>query len=138
MRQTTSNIVSRPDVRCEKSHAILAVSDVRSAIDFYTNRLGFWLAFAEGDPPTFAGLNLGSVQLFLERGTPSPQGCSVYFVIDDADALHRFHESSGIEILEPPGDRPYGLRDYTVRDSSGYRLAFGHHPEHCAAHNERP
>jgi uncharacterized glyoxalase superfamily protein PhnB len=138
MQQSTSTIVTRPDVRCEKYHAILAVGEVGSAIEFYTKKLGFWLAFAEGDPPTFAGLNLGSVQLFLEHGTPAPQGCSVYFVIDDADALHRFHESSGIEIVEAPGDRPYGLRDYTVRDASGYRLTFGHHPEHCAAHHEHP
>jgi hypothetical protein len=26
-----------------------------------------------------------------------------------------------------PGDRPYGLRDYRVRDLHGYQLAFGHH-----------
>src|SRR5262245_40635363 len=112
MEQSRPNTLSRPDVRCEKYHLILAVSDIRAAIDFYTNKLGFWLAFAEGDPPTFAGLNLGSVQMFLERGTPSPQGCSVYFVVGDADALHQFHQSAGVEILETPGDRPYGLRDY--------------------------
>lgn len=136
MKQSRPNTLSRPDVRCEKYHAILAVSDIRSAIDFYTNKLGFWLAFEEGDPPTFAGLNLGSVQIFLEPGTPAPQGCSLYFVVGDADALHQFHQSSGLEILETPVDRPYGLRDYTVRDSSGYRLTFGHHPERCSAHNK--
>lgn len=121
------NTSAGPDVDCEKYHATLAVSDVRSAIDFYTTKLGFWLAFAEGDPPHFAGVNLGRVQMFLEHGTPSPQGCSVYFVVSDADKLHRFHQSSGVEIIEPPGDRPYGLRDYTVRDGCGYRLSFGHH-----------
>ena len=133
MDQSHPNTSARPDVHCEKYHATLAVSDVRSAIDFYITQLGFWLAFSHGDPPTFAGVNLGAVQMFLEHGTPSPQGCSVYFVVGDADALHRFHESSGVEIIEPPADRPYGLRDYTVRDASGYRLTFGHHPEHCSA-----
>ncbi|HKH44407.1 MAG TPA: hypothetical protein VKM72_07075 [Thermoanaerobaculia bacterium] len=29
--------------------------------------------------------------------------------------------------LRTPGDRPYGLRDYTVRDLSGYLLGFGHY-----------
>jgi uncharacterized glyoxalase superfamily protein PhnB len=86
------------------------------------------LAFAEGDPPTFAAVNLGRVQMFLEQGAPGPQGCSACFVVNDAERLHRFHEASGIEIIEPPGNRPYGLRDYTVRDSYGYRLTFGHHP----------
>lgn len=121
-----------PDVVCDKYHAILMVSDVRSAIDFYTKRLGFHLAFAEGDPPTFAGMNLGSVQIFFERGAPAPQSCALYFVIGNADELHRFHAASGIEIVDPPGDRPYGLRDYTIRDPYGHRLTFGHHPEHCS------
>lgn len=120
-----------PPVQCEKHHTILRVTDVGAAVEFYTSKLGFWLAFTEGTPPAFAGVNLGSVQLFLESGTPYPEGCSIYFVVDDADALYAFHELSGVEILERPGDRAYGLRDYTVRDGSGYRLTFGHHPRHC-------
>lgn len=117
MDESRLNTSARPDIDCENYHATLAVSDVRSAVDFYTTKLGFWLAFAEGDPPTFAGVNLGRVQMFLEQGTPSPQGRSVYFVVSDAEELHRFHRSSGVEIIEPPADRPYRLRDYTVRDS---------------------
>jgi len=114
------------DVECDQYHAILAVSDVRAGIEFYTTKLGFWLAFAEGDPPRFAGVNLGRVQLFLEPGKPSPEGCALYFVVGDADQLHRLHHAAGVTILEPPGDRAYHLRDYTVRDPWGYRVTFGH------------
>jgi len=32
-----------------------------------------------------------------------------------------------IEILQGPGDRAYGLRDYRIRDLNGYELGFGHH-----------
>ena len=105
-----------PRIECEQHHACLAVSDVRAAVQFYTTKLGFSSAFTEGDPPRIAGVNLGRVQVFLERGTPSPEGCSVYFVVGDADELHAFHKSKGVEIAEPLGDRPYGLRDYAVRD----------------------
>ena len=115
-----------PDVECEQCHPILSVGDVREAVEFYTTKLGFWLAFAEGDPPAFAGVNLGHVQVFLERGTPAPQGSSVYFVVSDAVKLHRFHQSRGITVLDGPADRPYKLRDYTVQDLNGYRLTFGH------------
>jgi catechol 2,3-dioxygenase-like lactoylglutathione lyase family enzyme len=114
------------EVDCDRYHAIFAVSDVRTAIEFYTTKLGFWLAFAEGDPPTFAGVNIGHVQLFLEKGTPNPQGCAAYFVVSDADALYQFHLSNEVEILQPIEDRPYHLRDYTVSDADGYRLTFGH------------
>ncbi|HKO55874.1 MAG TPA: VOC family protein [Thermoanaerobaculia bacterium] len=84
----------------------MAVPDVRAAVDFYTGRLGFRLAFAEGEPPTFAGVNLGRVQIFLQQGTPSPGGSSVYFVVGDADELLAFHQANGVEVAQPIGDRP--------------------------------
>jgi len=49
-----------PVVECEQHHASLSVSDVRAAADFYTTRLGFRLGFTWGDPPTIAGVDLGS------------------------------------------------------------------------------
>ncbi len=69
-----------PEIECERHHACLSVPDIRAAVDFYTNRLGFFCAFTYEDPPTFAGVN-----------------------------------------------RPYGIRDYTIRDLNGYSLSFGHH-----------
>jgi catechol 2,3-dioxygenase-like lactoylglutathione lyase family enzyme len=118
-----------PDVDCEMMHPELSVSDVRAAADFYTTKLGFSLGFTVGDPPTMAGVNLGVVQVFLQHGTPSPAGLSVYFVVDDADALHDFHRAGGVTIVVPPADRPYHLRDFRVRDLDGYELSFGHRLE---------
>jgi catechol 2,3-dioxygenase-like lactoylglutathione lyase family enzyme len=115
-----------PHIDCEQHHAGLCVSDVLAAADFYTKKLGFTLAFTGGDPPTFAGMNLDRVQIFLEKGTPNPKGCSVYFLVGDADELHEFHRANGVEIVVPPGDRHYGIRDYAVRDLYGYVLSFGH------------
>ncbi|HKQ59821.1 MAG TPA: VOC family protein [Candidatus Polarisedimenticolaceae bacterium] len=115
-----------PHVDCEQQHPSLAVPDVLAAADFYTKQLGFSLGFTWGEPVTFAGLNLGRVQLFLEQGTPNPGGSAVYFVVGNADELFAFQQANGVEVVEPPGDRPYGLRAYTVRDLNGYRLGFGH------------
>lgn len=120
------NATVKPHIECEQHHATLSVRDVRAAGDFYANKLGFCVAFTEGDPPTFAGVNLGDVQIFLSKGTPAPEGCSVYFVIGDADAAYEFHRANGVEIIEHPQDQPYGLREYTVRDLDGYYLNFGH------------
>jgi catechol 2,3-dioxygenase-like lactoylglutathione lyase family enzyme len=116
-----------PEVECEQQHAALQVSDVLSAVDFYTRKLGFRLGFTWGDPPDIAGVNLGNVQMFLELGDPNPQGCSVYFVVGNADELYEFQRANGVETVQAPGDRPYGLRDYRVRDLHGYVLGFGHH-----------
>lgn len=115
-----------PDLDCEQIHPSLAVSDVPAAVAFYTTKLGFTLDFTGGDPPTFAGVSLGRVQMFLEQGTPNPTSSAVYFVVSHADELYAFHRANGVEILHPPADRQYGLRDYDVLDLTGYRLAFGH------------
>jgi catechol 2,3-dioxygenase-like lactoylglutathione lyase family enzyme len=116
-----------PDVQCDMHHTTLVVSDVDEAVDFYVQHLGFKTDFVEEDPAIFAGVSLGRVQIFLERGTPNPAGVSVYFVVGDADELHDFHKGKGVEITDPPQDRPYELRDYGVLDLYGYRLRFGHH-----------
>ena len=60
-------------VECDQLHAGLAVADIRAAIDFYVSQLGFTLGFTWGEPPTFAGVNLGNVQIFLSQGTPTPR-----------------------------------------------------------------
>jgi catechol 2,3-dioxygenase-like lactoylglutathione lyase family enzyme len=117
-----------PFIECDQVHACLAVSDIAAAVDFYTQKLGFKLGFTwGGDPPTFAGVNLGKVQMFLQKGTPNPKGCSVFFLVGDADQLCEFHRANGVEITEAIDDRNYGIRDYGVRDLYGYKLSFGHH-----------
>lgn len=121
------SIPTPPQVDCERLHPGLAVSDVPAAVEFYTDKLGFTLGFTWGDPPAMAGVNLGDVQVFLERGTPSSPGSAVYFVVGDADELHAFHRANGVEIVAEIEDRDYGLRDYTVRDPHGYALSFGHY-----------
>jgi catechol 2,3-dioxygenase-like lactoylglutathione lyase family enzyme len=122
---TTSAI---PVVECDQLHACLVVSDILAAVDFYTKKLGFKLGFTwGGDPPTFAGVNLDKVQIFLQKGTPSPKGCSVSFLVGDADQLYEFHRANGVEVTAEIADREYGIRDYGVRDLHGYHLSFGHH-----------
>ena len=118
--------MNAPDIECENVHPGLVVADISEAVQFYTAKLGFKLGFTWGEPPTFAGVNLGGKQIFLQKGTPDPKGCSVYFLIDDADALYEFHRANGVEVAEPPGDRDYGIRDYSIRDLHGYYLTFGH------------
>src|SRR5205807_508786 len=67
------------------------------------------------------------VQMFLQKGTPDPKGCSVSFLVGDADRLYEFHRANGVEVAVEIGDREYGIRDYGVLDLNGYHLSFGHH-----------
>jgi catechol 2,3-dioxygenase-like lactoylglutathione lyase family enzyme len=115
-----------PTVECEQQHPTISVADLRAAADFYTKALGFELGFSWGDPPSLVGVNLGRVSIHLAQGTPNPRGCSIYFVVGDADELFEFQRANGVDIVTQPGDRPWGLRDYKVRDRDGYELSFGH------------
>ena len=118
-----------PLIEWEQIQAGLAVTDIPTAIEFYTQKLGFQQAFTWGDPPTFAGVNLGNVQLFLAKGTPTPSAetGAAYFLVGDADQLYEFHRANGVEIAQAIDNRPYGIRDYSIRDLYGYYLVFGHH-----------
>jgi len=118
-----------PKVDCERLHPVLRVTDVRAAVEFYTTRLGFTLGFTwpEGELPTYAGVNLGQVQVFLDQGQPYADAFEICFVVGNADELYAAQRANGVEVIAEPGDRPYGLRDYSVRDPYGYRLTFGHY-----------
>src|SRR5687767_11285657 len=88
-----SPMSATPFIECEQMHAGLAVPDVEAAATYYVEMLGFTRAFTFGEPPTFAGVNFGTVQIFLAKGTPTPSAetGTVYFVVGNADQLHEFH-----------------------------------------------
>src|SRR3989442_9166892 len=88
-----------PRVECEQHHPALMVPDIVAAADFYVKKLGFQLAFTWGEPPTFAGVNLGHVQVFLDQGTPNPSGYSGYFVVSDADELYQFQHAPRVQVV---------------------------------------
>ena len=118
---------ARPTVDRELHRTGIFVIDVPAAVAFYRDKLGFDLAFTWGDPPTIAGVTLGEAQIFLERSTPNPEGCNLFFLVGDADELFEFQRTQGVEVIGTPGDREYGIRDYSVRDLHGYQLSFGHY-----------
>jgi len=119
--------VSIPSIECAQLFPILAVKSIADAVDYYTNKLGFKPGFTWGDPPGFAGVNFGDVSIHLSSGMPVGRGNYVYFVVSDAKELHQFHVDKGVEIVEAPADRLYGLYDYRVRDPYGNELGFGHY-----------
>jgi uncharacterized glyoxalase superfamily protein PhnB len=51
-------------------------------------------------------------------------GLDVRFLVDDVEQVYRAARAAGVEIVHDLGDRPYGLRDFILRDPHGYRLRF--------------
>jgi uncharacterized glyoxalase superfamily protein PhnB len=53
----------------------------------------------------------------------------LYVYVDDVDGLHGELAGRGADILAPPVNTEYGLREIRVRDPHGYIVAFGKLPE---------
>ena len=130
MTENNSTSRTKPQVDCRRLHPVVSVLNIPDAVSFYTDKLGFSPGFTWGDPPEFAGVNLGEVSIHLAKGTPNPNGSAVNFVVEDADTLFEFQRSNGIEIIQPPQDQQYGLRYFSVRDLHGHVLSFGHYIYH--------
>jgi uncharacterized glyoxalase superfamily protein PhnB len=50
---------------------------------------------------------------------------SMYLVVNDADAVYEKVKAAGGEIVLDISDKPYGGRDFTLRDPEGYVWSVG-------------
>ena len=115
--------------------------DVEASVRFYTEKLGFDLIRLERETidgrerATFAIVGLGNAVMMLAheslyvRGgeggaTPRGVGIDVRIMVDDVDAMYRRATENNVTIVHDIGDRPYGLRDFIIRDPDGFRLRF--------------
>jgi uncharacterized glyoxalase superfamily protein PhnB len=106
---------------------VLTVTSMNSAISFYHDTLGFecvasiesWACMARNG--TEVMLALPNAHLPFEK--PLMTG-SLYFNTDDVDGWwERLKDSCHVEY--PIEDFDYGMREFAVRDNSGYLLQFG-------------
>ncbi|MFT3823382.1 MAG: VOC family protein [Chitinophagaceae bacterium] len=117
-----------PHVEAIQVHPTLQVTNIPEAVDFYTQKMGFTPGFTWGEPPTFGAVNLGKLQVFLSQKSEGPiSPSSVFFVVENSDELFEYQQSNGVQVIEAPADREYGIRDYLVRDIYGNDLVFGHY-----------
>jgi len=106
------------------SHAtVLQVPDVRAALAWFRDVLGFEVQPWE-DGSQYGYASRGGVYFHLAPG-PDPELWSAYVYVEDVDALHAEVSERGAEVIQPPTDKGYGLRDLLVRGPAGHLLAFG-------------
>jgi hypothetical protein len=114
---------------------VLLVADVVRAAGYFKDRLGFAIPRFWGDPPTFTIARRDGVEVFLnqvgEGDAFKPNAdydgrYDAYFYVRDADALYAEMSANGADIVCPPSDEPYLMREFQVRDADGHLLAFGH------------
>jgi predicted enzyme related to lactoylglutathione lyase len=73
---------------------------------------------------------------FLELSGSSPTGASesvgLWLQVRDLDAVGHELKEAGVEIIEPPTDKPWGLREMQIQDPGGLKIVIvevpGDHP----------
>lgn len=119
-----------------RSEPIFAVRDVAETLAFYRDVLGGRGEWMYGEPPGFAGIRLGRVQLCFQRQpelAERVEGHEHFLFVEEVDVLYEQHAEAGAPIVAAIENKPWGLREYVVRDPNGYRLRI-----HGPPKNEKP
>lgn len=112
---------------------VLLVPDVLAALDWYRDVLGFDGEAWELEPSDYAYVTRDGCTIHLGHGPKAhpnaelrpPDMFDVYLWVDDVESLHQEFAANGAEILLPPTDQPWRLREIRVRDLNGYVLGIG-------------
>jgi len=115
--------VNASSVHLTGATPVIPVRDIREAIDFYRDRLGFTVAFEQGP---YAGVTRDEVEVHLDGVVNEAAGsvtCRIETV--EVDALFAELEPEGvIDPDEPLHTMPWGARQFSVLDCCGNRITF--------------
>lgn len=121
--------------KLQKPAAVLLVRDIVAAANHYRDALGFGHEGIFGEPPSFVILHRDGCHLMLKQAekpehvvphwTLSDKLCSVYFWVENVDALHAEFVQRGARIDFGPCDQPYGCREFGIQDLDGHDISFG-------------
>lgn len=114
------------------SRMLLRPIDFGRSFRFYAETLGLHI-YREWGSGSIRGvvffLGGGFLELSGASHVKSSENISLWLQVRDVDAVGRELEDAGVEILEPPTDKPWGLREMWVKDPDEVRIAIIQVPE---------
>lgn len=111
------------------------VRDVVATAEYYRDVLGFEILGYFNEPPVFAMVGRGGVEIHFGKADAEPQrsnielrriSCDAYIWVDDVEALFKEYTASGADIIAAPTLRVYDCLEMEVRDCNGFKLVFSH------------
>ena len=111
----------------KETRPILGTRDIKRAIEFYTQRLGFQLAFGDKtDPPNYVGFRRDAVQLHTQfQFEHEMSRIRLRFLVDDPDALFTEYGQRGVECSASGiRDTSWGTREFALYDTDRNALTF--------------
>lgn len=111
----------------KQTHPIIGTRDVQRAIEFYTGKLGFQLAFQDNpDKPNYVGYQRDEVELHMQfQYEYEMSTIRLRFLVDDPDALFAEYQQRGVECSASGiSDTPWGTREFALYDMDRNALTF--------------
>jgi predicted enzyme related to lactoylglutathione lyase len=106
---------------------VLAARDFDAVAAYFRDCLGFTLEWETASD--WRLVSRGSARVMIgacpNAAPAADTGDHSYFgylEVDGVDALHREFAARGAIILQPPADRPYGMREMLVATPEGHRM----------------
>jgi uncharacterized glyoxalase superfamily protein PhnB len=106
---------------------VFAVRDMGEALTFYVSQLEFDLSWQWGEPVTRAGVFRDGFEIQLVCD-PDLEASAPAFVYCHMTGMEDYFDGCvgrGTPIHQPITNRPWGMRDFRVRDPTGNQLGFG-------------
>ena len=108
----------------------IRVRDMREALDFYQNQLGFTIERG-GPEEDNVSLSRGHARIMIEVPSnlfpaeytaaietrlDSPSSIALYMEASDLEELYARLAESGVKIVDPLAERPWGQAEFTMED----------------------
>jgi catechol 2,3-dioxygenase-like lactoylglutathione lyase family enzyme len=115
------------------AHPQVFVRDVTASCAFFTERLGFEVAYVYGDPPFYGLVRRGGAALnlrftahpVLDRETAKHDSLlAAYIPVNGVKELFLEYQAAGVELVQPLRPQPWGVSDFIVSDPDGNLLCF--------------
>jgi len=110
-----------------KTHPIIGSRDLKRAIEFYVQRLGFQLAFQDSaDAPNYVGFRRDEVELHMQFQYEHEMGTiRLRIHVDDPDALYAEYSDKDVFCDRTElRDTPWGTREFAIYDRDRNALTF--------------
>jgi len=109
---------------------VIAVPDLARSAAFYRDVLGFTVhemgdagwRWIERDACVILA---GECPDALPPGVLGDHSYFAYVEVMDVDALYAEVAGRGVELIQPPRDEPWGMREFGIRTVDGHRMRFG-------------
>jgi catechol 2,3-dioxygenase-like lactoylglutathione lyase family enzyme len=111
---------------------VLLAPDIKEALDYYRDVLGFEVEPYDGDPNQYGYAQRDGAYIHIAHADYCRPNSDlvgdlfdVYLWVDDVEAVHADLKERGANILHGPTDRPWHMREIRVRELNGYVLGIG-------------